>query len=176
MNSVYGLMAEFETPSALAAATRGAYSAGYRRMDAYTPFPVEEVTEALGVHSDRVNLVTLVGGIMGGVTAYLLQYWINTVAYPLNIAGKPYHSWPAFIVVTFEMTILFAGLAAGFGMLALNGLPMPHHPVFNAPGFESASRDRFFLCIESEDPYFDLTGTRSFLDGLHPLRVVEVPN
>jgi hypothetical protein len=169
-------MAEFATPSELAEAARQAYGAGYRRMDAYTPFPVEAVTEALGVHSDRVNLVTLVGGLMGGASAYLLQYWINTIAYPLNIAGKPYHSWPAFIVVTFEMTILFAGIAATFGMLALNGLPMPHHPVFNVPGFEAASRDRFFLCIESEDAYFDLSGTRSFLDGLHPLRVEEVPN
>jgi len=176
MNGVYGLMAEFETPSALAGATRRAYSAGYRRMDAYTPFPVEEVIEALGVHSDRVNMVTLVGGIMGGLSAYLLQYWINTIAYPLNIGGKPYHSWPSFIIVTFEMTILFAGTAAVFGMLALNGLPMPHHPVFNVPGFEGASRDRFFLCIEAEDPSFDLSGTRSFLDGLNPLRVVEVPN
>jgi hypothetical protein len=176
MNGVYGLMAEFESPSALAGAARRAYSAGYRRMDAYTPFPVEEVTDALGIHSDRVNMVTLAGGVMGGLSAYLLQYWINTIAYPLNIDGKPYHSWPAFIIVTFEMTILFAGIAAVFGMLALNGLPMPHHPVFNVPGFESASRDRFFLCIESEDPYFDLSGTRSFLDGLSPLRVVEVPN
>jgi hypothetical protein len=169
-------MAEFETPAELLQATRRAYAAGYRRMDAYTPFPVEDMPEALGVHGDRVNLLTLVGGVMGALTAYLLQWWINTIAYPLNIGGKPYHSWPAFIIVTFEMTILFAGTAAVFGMLALNGLPLPHHPVFNVEGFESATRDRFFLCIEAVDPRFDTSGTRLFLNSLNPLRVVEVPN
>ena len=173
---VYGLMAEFETPAELLRATRRAYSDGYRRMDAYSPFPVPELPEALGVHKDHVNLITLVGGLLWGVTAYLLQWWINTIAYPLNIGGRPFHSWPSFIIVTFEMTVLFAALAATFGMLALNGLPLPHHPVFNAQGFESATRDRFFLCIESIDPQFELTGTRAFLEGLNPIRVVEVPN
>jgi hypothetical protein len=173
---LYGLMAEFETPTELLRATRQAYATGYRRMDAYSPFPVPEVAEALGVHDDRVNLITLVGGLMGGISAYLLQYWINTIAYPLNIGGRPFHSWPAFIIVTFEMTVLFAGAAALSGMLALNGLPLPHHPVFNAPGFESATRDRFFLCIESLDPRFEPADTRRFLDGLNPIRVVEVPD
>jgi hypothetical protein len=173
---LYGLMAEFETPTELLRATRQAYATGYRRMDAYSPFPVPEVAEALGAHHDRVNLITLVGGLMGGISAYLLQYWINTIAYPLNVGGRPFHSWPAFIIVTFEMTVLFAGAAALFGMLALNGLPLPHHPVFNAPGFESATRDRFFLCIESVDPRFELADTRRFLDGLNPIRVVEVPD
>ena len=173
---VYGLMAEFETPSELLTATRRAYTEGYRRMDAYSPFPISDLSEALGFHHDRVNLITLTGGIMGGLSAYLLQFWINTIAYPLNIGGRPFHSWPSFIIVTFEMTILFAGIACVFGMLALNGLPMPNHPVFNAPGFESASRDRFFLCIEAIDPRFDSAGTRGFLQGLRPIRVVEVPN
>jgi hypothetical protein len=173
---LYGLMAEFETPTELLRATRQAYATGYRRMDAYSPFPVPEVSEALGVHHDRVNLITLVGGLMGGISAYLLQYWINTIAYPLNVGGRPFHSWPSFIIVTFEMTVLFAGAAALFGMLALNGLPLPHHPVFNVPGFENATRDRFFLCIESVDPRFELVDTRRFLDGLNPIRVVEVPD
>jgi len=173
---VYGLMAEFESPAELLRATRRAYSDGYRRMDAYSPFPVEHLPEALGVHKDHVNLITLAGGILGGLTAYGLQWWINTIAYPLNIGGRPFHSWPSFIIVTFEMTVLFAGIAAVVGMFALNGLPLPHHPVFNTPGFEAATRDRFFLCIESVDPRFELTGTRGYLEGLSPIRVVEVPN
>ena len=174
--AVYGLMAEFETPTELLEATRRAYAEGYRRMDAYSPFPVPELPEALGVHKDHVSLITLTGGILGGGTAYLLQWWINTIAYPLNIGGRPYHSWPSFIIVTFEMTVLFAGLAAVFGMFALNGLPLPHHPVFNVKEFEKASRDRFFLCIEAVDPRFDLSATRSFLDGLSPIRIAEVPH
>ena len=174
--AVYGLMAEFATPTALLGATQRAYAEGYRRMDAYSPFPVPELPEALGVHHDRVNLLTLVGGVMGGLTAYALQWWINTIAYPLNIGGRPYHSWPAFIIVTFEMTVLFAALAAVFGMLALNGLPLPHHPVFNVPGFEKASRDGFFLCIEAVDPRFDPSQTRLFLDRLNPIRIAEVSN
>jgi hypothetical protein len=174
--AVYGLMAEFETPAELLAATKRAYRDGFRRMDAYSPFPVPDLPEALGVHDDRVNLLTLVGGIMGGLTAYLLQYWINTIAYPTNTGGRPHHSWPAFIIVTFEMTVLFAGISAVFGMLALNGLPYPHHPVFNVQGFEGASRDRFFLCIESVDPHFDLGATRAYLESMRPIRVAEVPH
>jgi hypothetical protein len=173
---VYGLMAEFATAAELLQATRRAYSEGYRRMDAYSPFPVPDLAEALGVHSDRVAFVTLTGGLLGGSGAYALQWWINKVAYPLNIGGRPLHSWPAFIIVTFEMAVLFAGIAAVFGMLALNGLPMPHHPTFNAPGFEGASRDRFFLCIEAIDPRFHAGTTRTFLEDLHPARVVEVSN
>ncbi len=173
---LYGLMAEFDDPEALVQATRRAYAEGYRRMDAYSPFPVEEASEALGFHKDRVALVCLVGGILGGVSAYLLQYWINTIAYPLNIGGRPFHSWPAFIIVTFEMTVLFAGIAVFFGMMGMNGLPMPHHPVFNSTRFTAASRDRFFLCIEATDPRFDLDSTRRFLEGLNPTAVEEVPN
>jgi hypothetical protein len=119
-------------------------------------------------------MITLAGGLLGGLGAYALQWWINRIAYPLNIGGRPLHSWPAFIIVTFEMAVLFGGIATLFGMLALNGLPLPHHPVFGAPGFERASRDRFFLCIESADPRFDLGGTRAFLEATKPLRVVEV--
>jgi hypothetical protein len=169
-------MAEFDTPSELLAATREAYREGYRKMDAYTPFPVEDLPEALGFEKTNVPLVTLLGGILGGCAAYGLQYWVHSIAYPLNIAGRPLHSWPAYIVVTFEMTVLFAGLASLFGMLALNGLPMPFHPVFNAERFAFATRDRFFLCIEATDPQFDLQATRQFLEALNPHVVMEVPN
>ena len=172
---VYGLMAEFETPTDVVLAATRAHAAGYRKMDAYSPFPVKGLSEAIGFHKDQVALVCLVGGLLGMLTAYILQYWINVIAYPLNVAGKPFHSWPSFIIVTFELTILFGGLSAGFGMLALNGLPMPYHPVFNVPEFAAASRDRFFLCIESADPNFDMSGTRNFLAELGPRTVTEVP-
>ncbi len=173
---LYGLLAEFDTPTELVHATRQAHEAGFRKMDAYSPFAIEELSEALGFHKDAVSIVVLVGGMLGGLSGYMLQYWINTISYPLNIGGRPYHSWPAFIVVTFEMTILFAGLAAVFGMLGLNGLPMPYHPLFNSPRFAFATRDRFFLCIEATDPRFDLEQTRRFLEGLHARDVSEVPN
>jgi hypothetical protein len=136
---------------------------------------VKGLSEAIGFHKDSVALVCLVGGLLGLLTAYVLQYWINVIAYPLNVAGKPFHSWPSFIIVTFELTILFGGLSAALGMLALNGLPMPYHPVFNVPEFTAASRDRFFLCIESADPNFDMNGTRNFLAQLGPRTVTEVP-
>ncbi len=175
---LYGFLAEFETPTGLVEATRRAYAEGYRKMDAYSPFPIEEAADALGFHKSRVPLVTLIGGILGGSAGYLLQWWINTIAYPLNVGGKPMHAWPSFIVVTFEMTVLFAGLSAIFGMLALNGLPMPYHPLFNVPRFAMASRDRFFLCIEAADPKFDLIATRQFLESLEPHAgaVLEVPD
>ncbi len=174
--AIFGLMAEFETPAQLLGATRRAYGEGFRRMDAYSPFPVPELAEALGFHRDRVALICLAGGILGGSTAYLLQWWINTVAFPLNVGGRPLHSWPSFIVVTFEMTVLFAALAAFLGMWALNGLPMPYHPVFNVEEFTKATRDRFFLCIEAADPRFELERTREFLDALGASKVMEVPN
>jgi hypothetical protein len=173
---IWGLMAEFDTPSELLQATRRAYTEGYRRMDAYSPFPVHGLDKALGLPKDRVALVCLIGGILGGGGAYLLQWWINTIAYPLNIGSRPLHSWPAFLIVTFEMTVLFAGIAAFAGMLAMNGLPRPHHPVFNVDRFTAASRDRFFLCIEAADPRFELATTRVFLEGLNARAVVEVPN
>ncbi|HJT55218.1 MAG TPA: DUF3341 domain-containing protein [Ktedonobacteraceae bacterium] len=173
---IYGLLAEFDTPTELVVAARRAYEAGFRKMDAYSPFPIEELAEAIGMHSDRVPLVVLVGGILGGLGGYMMQYWIHVISYPLNIGGRPFHSWPAFIPVTFEMTILFAGLAGAFGMLALNGLPMPFHPLFNSSRFAFATRDRFFLCIEAEDPKFDLVEVRRFLEALNPRSISEVPH
>src|ERR1700693_2606054 len=172
---IYGMMAEFDTPVALVEAAKRTYQAGYKRIDTYTPFPVEGLAEEIGFHRDEVPLVVLIGGIVGGLTGYLMQYWMSAVAYPLNIGGKPPHSWPAFIVITFEMTILFAGISAVFGMLALNGLPMPYHPVFNVPRFSSASKDRFFLIVFSYDPKLDAKGTRQFLEGLHARSISEVP-
>ena len=173
---IYGLLAEFDTPTELVVAARKAYEQGYRRMDAYSPFPIEELAEAIGMHSDRVPLVVLVGGLLGGLGGYFMQYWIHVISYPVNVGGRPFHSWPAFIPVTFEMTILFAGLAGAFGMLALNGLPMPFHPLFNSSRFAFATRDRFFLCIEAADPKFDLLGVRTFLESLNPRSVSEVPH
>jgi hypothetical protein len=173
---IYGVMAEFDTPVALVEAAKRAYQAGYRKIDTYTPFPVEGLAEEIGFHRDEVPLVVLIGGIVGGLTGYLMQYWMSAVAYPLNIGGKPYHSWPAFIVITFEMTILFAGISAVFGMLALNGLPMPYHPVFNVPRFARASRDRFFLVVFSSDVKYDPAATRQFLESLDPRSVSEVPS
>jgi hypothetical protein len=172
--SVYGLMAEFEDPGDLVAAAHRAREAGYRRMDAYSPLPIEELHEALGFHDRRLPLIVLVGGVIGALAGYGLQWWASTIAYPLNVGGRPLHSWPAFIPVTFEMTILIAALSAVFGMLALNGLPQPYHPVFNVPRFALASRNRFFLCIEARDPKFDLQKTRAFLEALNPREVSTV--
>jgi len=173
---IYGLMAEFEDVNEAIVAARRTYAEGYRKIDAYAPFPVEELSEAIGFHRNGVALVCLVGGLLGCTGAYLLQWWINTISYPVNIGGRPFHSWPSFIVVTFEMTILFSGLSAVFGMLALNGLPMPYHPNFNVERFARASKDRFFLVIFSSDKNYDPAGTRAFLEGLNPLSVEEVPS
>jgi len=174
--ALYGLLAEFETPTALVVAAKAAYAAGYRKMDAYSPYPIEEASEAIGFHKTRVPLIVLLGGLLGGLSGYALQYWINVISYPLNIGGRPYHSWPAFIVPTFEMTVLFAGLSGVFGMLALNGLPMPYHPLFNVDRFGAVTRDRFFLCIEAADPRFDLVGTQEFMLKMKPLSLSEVPH
>ena len=171
---IHGLMAEFDDPSSLVAATEHARAAGYRCMDAYSPFPIEELHDALGAHHARLPLIVLIGGLCGCVGGYALQYWSSVMAYPLNIGGKPLHSWPAFIPVTFECTILVAALSAVLGMLALNRLPMPYHPVFNVPRFALASRNRFFLCIESKDPKFDIEATRRFLETLNPREVSTV--
>jgi len=170
----YGLMAEFHDASALVAAAKRTADAGYRRIDAFTPFPVHGLAEAIRFKDNRVQLLVLAGGIAGAITGFGLQYWVNLIAYPLNAGGKPLLSWPAFIPVTFEMTILFAALAAVFGSFALNGLPELYHPVFNAPNFALASRDRFFLIIEARDPQFDPRATRAFLESLHPHEVTAV--
>ncbi len=176
MEPLYGLMAEFDTPDELVLAAKRSYAEGYRKMDAYSPFPIEEASEAIGFHKDRVATIVLIGGILGGLSGYLLQYWINVINYPLNIGGRPYHSWPSFIIVTFEMTILFAGISGVVGMLALNGLPMPYHPVFNVPRFKEATKDKFFLCIEAADPKFDRADTERFLASLNARNVSEVPH
>lgn len=174
--STYGLMAEFDSAQELVTAARKTHAAGYEKMDAYSPFPVEGLAEAIGFHKNSVAFVVLVGGIIGGLSGYALQYWVSTIAYPLNIGGRPYHSWPSFIIVTFEMTILFAGLAAAFGMLALNGLPQPYHPVFNVAEFAKASDNKFFLVVFSTDPKYDARRTREFLKGLAPRTISEVPS
>ena len=171
---IYGVMAEFDDPSSLVAATNRAREEGYRRMDAYSPYPIEELHDALGEHHSRLPLVVLIGGLIGCIGGYALQYWVSAIAYPINVGGKPLHSWPAFIPVTFECTILAAALSAVLGMLALNGLPMPYHPVFNVPRFALASRNRFFLVIEARDAKFDLEKTRQFLESLKPREVSTV--
>jgi ActD protein len=171
---IYGLLAEFVDPTEVVVAARRVREEGYRRVDAYSPYPIEELSEALGYHHSRLPLLVLLGGIVGAVSAYALQYWTATIDYPINVGGRPLHSWPAFIVPTFETTILFAALTAVLGMLALNGLPQPYHPVFNVPSFSRASRDRFFLCIQAIDPRFDADETWSFLLSLGPRAVSEV--
>jgi len=172
---IYGLLAEFDEPDRLVLAARAAHQDGYRNMDAYTPFPVEHLAEAIGFHATRLPLLILGGGVVGCLGGFLLQYWVSVSAYPQNIGGRPLNSWPSFIPVTFELTVLVAALAAVFGMLGMNGLPMPYHPLFNVPGFAQASRDRFFLCIEARDPRFDRQTTRRFLEAQQPRGIFEVP-
>jgi hypothetical protein len=171
---LYGLVAEFHTPEELLAAAHQAHAAGYRKMDAFAPYPVEGLAEAIGHHHTRLPLIVLLGGLLGGLTGFALQYWASTIYYPFNVGGRPLNSWPAFVVITFECTVLFAALAAVLGMLALNALPMPYHPLFNVEQFAFASRDRFFLLIDSRDPLFDLGKTRKFLQGLSTYGVYDV--
>ena len=173
--TIYGLMAEFENPTTLVRAAEVARLAGYRNMDAYSPIPIEELSEALGLRRTRLPVLVLLGGLLGGAGGYGLEYWSQAIAYPMNIGGRPYHSWPHFIPVTFETTVLGAALAAFVGMWALNKLPQPYHPVFNVPSFaRRASHDRFYLVIEAVDPRFDRHSTRKFLEGLHAAGVYEV--
>jgi len=171
---LHGLMAEFEEHEELLKATRKAYAEGYRRMDAYSPFPVEGLAEALGRRGTLVPLIVLLGGITGGLGGFLMQDYALAIDYPLNIGGRPLHSWPPFIPITFELTVLTAAFCALIGMLAMNKLPQPYHPVFNVPEFSRASQDRFFLCIEAEDPKFDRSATRRFLEKLGANQVMEV--
>jgi hypothetical protein len=171
---LFGLMAEFEEHDLLLEATRRAYSEGYRRMDAYSPFPVEGLAEALGREYSPVPLFALIGGMIGGLGGYFMEWYSMARLYPLNVGGRPYNSWPNFIPVTFELTVLIASLSAFIAVFVLNRLPQPHHPVFNVPEFERASIDRFFLCIEAEDPKFALKETRVFLENLKAVKVTEV--
>src|SRR5690349_19978257 len=163
---LYGLLAEFDNPTDLLLAARKAHDEGYRKMDGYSPFPVEGLAEAIGFERDRMPLVVLQGGLLGCVGGYLMQWWIRADSYPLNVGGRPYHSWPAFFVVTFEVQGLGAGLSAQCALLGLKRLLMPYHPLFHVPGFEFASRDRFFMCIDASDLPFDVLATRRFLEGL----------
>jgi len=170
----YGLMAEFGDPNELLVAARKAYETGYRKMDAYSPFPIEGLSEAIGFHHTKLPLVVFIGGAIGALSGFGIQYYTSAIDYPLNVGGKPFFSWPAWIPVTFEVTVLLAALSAVLGMLALNGLPQPYHPVFNVNRFALATRDRFFLCIEATDPLFDGDKTWQFLNSLTPRTVTEV--
>jgi hypothetical protein len=173
---LYGIMAEYATPDALVAGIGKAYAAGYRRMDAFTPYPIEAVNHVLGHKRSKLPWIVFAGGLIGALTGFGLQYYLSAIEYPLNIGGRPLNSWPSFIVITFELTILFSAFAAVFGMLALNGFPTPYHPVFNVPRFEHASRDRFFFCIEATDPKFDLVQTLQFMNSLGAAEVSEIAN
>jgi hypothetical protein len=163
---LHGVMAEFHSPADVVKAARRVHAAGYRQVEAYSPYPIEELAEALDQHHSHLPKLVLLGGLLGLFAGWGLEYWASVLEYPMNIGGRPFNSWPAFIVPAYETTILFASLAAVLGMLALNGLPEPYHPVFNVPSFALASRDKFFLCIESNDPKFERTETRTFLEGL----------
>ena len=175
MEGTYGVMAEFNDAQGLLDAANAAREAGYKDFDAYSPFPIHGLSEAVGFHATRLSAVVLVMGIIGGLGGFLMCWYANVISYPLNIGGKPYNSWPAWIPITFECAILLAAFGAVFGMLALNGLPMPYHPVFNVKRFEQASRDRFFLVIQSRDPKFEIDDVFQFLESLGPREVTDVP-
>jgi hypothetical protein len=170
---IYGLVAEFESPAQLLDAAHRARNAGYRSIDAFSPMPIEGLAEAVGFHSTHLPLVVLLAGMFGAAAGFFLQWYANVLSFPLNVDGKPFNSWPAFIPITFEVTILCAALAATFGMLAMNGLPTPYHPLFNVPRFAMATRGRFFLCIKARDKKFDMGSTRQFLESLKPFGVYE---
>jgi hypothetical protein len=171
---LYGLLAEFDSATAIVSAARKTRNAGYTKVDTFTPFPIHELDGALKLPRTKLPWLVFFGGIAGLLSGFALQYWISVVDYPLNIGGRPLASWPAFVIPSYELTILFASITAAAGMIALNGLPRPYHPVFNAPNFTNASADRFFLCIEAADGQFDSAGTRQFLEELHPLGVTDV--
>jgi len=175
-HGIYGLMAEFEEPEQLLAAAHKAYGAGYRKMDAYSPMPIEGLAEAIGFTRHWVSLVVLMGGLAGCIGGFGLLYWIAVIAYPHNVGGRPFVSWPMYIPITFECTVLLAALSSVVGMLAMNKLPMPYHPVFNVPRFALASKDRFFLIVFSSDPKYSPADTRKFLEGLSAVSISEVPS
>ena len=171
---LYGLMAEFDQPEPLLEAARRVFEAGYRKMDAFAPMPVEGLAEAIGFRSNAVPRLVFTAGLSGAIGGFGLMYWISVIAYPHNVGGRPLNSWPAYIPITFECMVLLACLTAVVSMIMLNGLPQPYHPVFNVARFARASRDRFFLCIEATDPLFDEETTRRFLEDLHPQEVFDV--
>lgn len=171
---LWGLMAELDGPDELVAAAGELREAGYTKIDAFTPYPIEELSETVEPRRSKVPLITFLGGLVGALTGFFLQYWSQVIAYPMNVGGRPHNSWPAFIVVTFELTILFASLSAVVGMILVNRLPRPYHPVFNARGFERASRDGFFLTVEAADPRFERHATAEVLRGLGAREVQEV--
>jgi len=173
-STLHGVMGEFETPEQLLAASKKAREAGYKHIDAYTPFPIEGLAHAIGFRWTSVPLITLIGGVLGGLGGFGLQYWCAAITYPINIGGRPLNSWPAFIPVTFELTVLGASIFSVVGMIALNRLPQPYHPVFNVERFAHASTDRFFLCIEARDPKFHVAETARFLQEQHAVHVTEV--
>ncbi len=170
----YGILAEFEEPEQLIAAVQKARREGYQKMDAYSPFPVEGLSEALGLKKTRLGWIVLGGGIFGAIGGFGMQYYAQVISYPSVIGGRPLFAWPAYIPVTFETTILCAALSAVLGMLALNGLPKPYHPVFHEPRFEKASQTNFFICIEARDPLYDAARTKEFLKRLDPVGVYEI--
>ncbi len=174
LKPIYGLLAEFETPQQLLEAAQRTYDAGFRKIDAYSPLPIHGLDEAVGFHGTILPAIVFTGGLLGGLTGFGMQWYANVISYPLNVGGKPYNSWPHFIPITFELTVLGAALCAVFGMFALNGLPRPYHPVFNVPRFARASEDRFFLVVKAKDKSFDLDKTKVFLDTLQPFGVYEV--
>jgi hypothetical protein len=173
--AIHGAMAEFDSPEELVEACKRAYEAGFRRMDAYAPMPVTGLAEALGFKKNRVALCVLIAGICGAAGGFGLLEWITCVAFPHNVGGRPFNSWPAYIPITFECTVLLAGLTSLFSMLAMNGLPQPYHPVFNVERFGRASIDKFFLCIESSDPLFRTQDVMDFLRDLGGREVTVVP-
>jgi ActD protein len=175
-DTLYGLLAEFDDPDRLVAATRRVRLAGYRKIDAFAPYPIDDLADALDFRDAKTPLIVLAGGIIGCIGGYLLQYWASAIAYPVNVGGKPLNSWPAFVPVTFETAILVAALAAVIGMLALNGLPMPYHPLFNVGRFAHVTQDGFFLCVEAADPRYDHAATRRLLESLGPREVYDVPS
>ena len=173
-STLYGVMAQFDNPSHLVAAARETYAAGYRQINGYSPFPIEALDEAIGFKRTTLPLIVFAGGLLGGLGGFFMQYWMGVIDYPIIVGGKPFNSWPAFIPITFECTVLAAAFAAVLGMLALNKLPQPYHPVFNAPSFALATRDSFFLVIEAKDPKFDHDEAVRFLKTLEPREVVDV--
>lgn len=172
---LYGLLAEFPTAAALLAAARAARAHGYAELEAYSPFPIEGLAELVGLKRNHVPLITLLGGVTGGIGTYFLQWYTAVVDYPINVGGRPLHSWPSFIPATFEITVLGAALAGVIGMLVLNGLPRLHHPLFDIEEFALATRNRFFLCLPARDPAFDAERSRNFLHALGPVWQREVP-